>query len=201
MPPGEAVRRPGAVGKPVPPAEIVCVDAEGNSVPTGEVGDVRLRITGRPREYYGDPEATSKTWVGGWLVTGDLGRLDGDGYLYIVGRSKDVIIRGGQNIHPMDVEHAIASHPAVHEVAVIGVAHPVLGEDLLAAVVLKAGAQASPDELRQHTLEVLARYKVPRQYRFVDELPRNATGKVVKEQLRTQLASTLETANEATESR
>jgi len=184
MPPGEAVRRPGSVGKPLPPAEIVCVGDDGEEVPDGEVGQVRMRITGRPREYYGDPEATARTWVDGWLVTGDLGRLDADGYLYIVGRSKDVIIRGGNNIHPTDVEHAIASHPAVHEVAVVGVEHPVLGEDVVAFVALRPGAGATADQLREHTLGQLARYKVPRRWIFVDALPRNATGKVVKGELR-----------------
>jgi len=184
MPPGEAVRRPGSVGKPLPPAEIVAVDDAGDPVPPGEVGQVRMRITGRPREYYGDPEATARTWVDGWLVTGDLGRLDEDGYLYIVGRSKDVIIRGGNNIHPTDVEHAIASHPAVHEVAVVGVEHPVLGEDVVAFVAFRPGTDATPDELREHTLEQLARYKVPRRWYVVDALPRNATGKVVKGELR-----------------
>jgi acyl-CoA synthetase (AMP-forming)/AMP-acid ligase II len=183
IPPGEAVRRPGSVGKPAPPAEIHCVDADGVDMPPGEVGDVRMRIPGRPREYYGDPEATARTWVDGWLITGDLGKLDDDGYLYIVGRSKDVIIRGGNNIHPTDVEHAIASHPAVHEVAVIGVPHPVLGEDVAAFVVLRPGQQVSGDDLRAHTLEELAQYKVPRQWYFVDALPRNATGKVVKDRL------------------
>jgi acyl-CoA synthetase (AMP-forming)/AMP-acid ligase II len=184
MPPGEAVRRPGSVGKPLPPAEIICVDDAGDPVPAGQVGQVRMRITGRPREYYGDPEATARTWVDGWLVTGDLGRLDEDGYLYIVGRSKDVIIRGGNNIHPVDVEHAIASHPAVHEVAVVGVEHPVLGEDVVAFVAFRTGATATPDELREHTLEQLARYKVPRRWYVVEALPRNATGKVVKGELR-----------------
>jgi acyl-CoA synthetase (AMP-forming)/AMP-acid ligase II len=187
MPPGEAVRRPGAVGKPLPPAEIVCVDADGRPVHTGDVGEVRMRIAGRQREYYDDAEATARTWVDGWLMTGDLGRLDTDGYLYIVGRIKDVVIRGGNNIYPTDVEHAIASHPAVHEAAVIGVEHPVLGEDVLAFVVLKPQMEASADELREHTLQLLARYKVPRQWRFVDALPRNATGKVVKDQLRARL--------------
>jgi acyl-CoA synthetase (AMP-forming)/AMP-acid ligase II len=183
MPPGEAVRRPGSVGRPLPPAEIVCVDERGHPTPPGEVGEVRMRITGRPREYYGDPEATARTWVDGWLVTGDLGRLDEDGYLYIVGRSKDVIIRGGNNIHPADVEHAVASHPAVHEVAVVGVPHPVLGEDVVAFVALRPGREATADQLRDHTLGHLARSKVPRQWYFVDALPRNATGKVVKAQL------------------
>jgi len=146
-----------------------------------------LRIPGRPREYFGDPGATSRTWVDGWLVTGDLGKIDEDGYLYIVGRSKDVIIRGGNNIHPVDVEHAVETHPAVREVAVVGVDHPVLGEDVVAVVALVPGRQATADELRAHTLEHLAAYKVPRRWEFVDELPRNATGKVVKEQLRQSL--------------
>jgi acyl-CoA synthetase (AMP-forming)/AMP-acid ligase II len=188
MPPGEAVKRPGSVGKPLPPAEVRCTDAKGGAVGVGEVGDVLMRIPGRPREYYGDPEATSRTWVDGWLVTGDLGRIDEDGYLYIVGRSKDVIIRGGNNIHPTDVEHAIESHPAVREVAVVGIPHTVLGEDVVAFVALRPGEPVTSDDLRAHTLELLAAYKVPRRWEFVDDLPRNATGKVVKDQLRRRLA-------------
>ena len=184
MPPGEAVRRPGSVGKPLPPAEIVCVGPDGGPVAAGEVGEVRMRIPGRPREYYGDPEATARTWVDGWLRTGDLGRIDEDGYVYIVGRSKDVIIRGGNNIHPTDVENAVALHPAVHEVSVVGVPHPVLGEDVVAFVVLRPGQEADGDVLRDHTLEHLARSKVPRRWYFVDALPRNATGKVVKDELK-----------------
>jgi acyl-CoA synthetase (AMP-forming)/AMP-acid ligase II len=184
MPPGEAVKRPGSVGKPAPPAEILCVDDNGHPMPAGEVGNVRMRIPGRPREYYGDPDASSRTWVDGWLITGDLGRLDGDGYLYIVGRTKDVIIRGGNNIFPNDVEHVVELHPAVREVAVVGIPHPVLGEDLLAIVALRPDHKADAEELSAHTAERLARYKVPRQWEFVDALPRNATGKVVKEQLR-----------------
>ena len=188
MPPGEAVKRPGSVGKPVPPAEILCADDDGVQVPAGEVGNVRMRIPGRPREYYGDPEASARTWVDGWLVTGDLGKIDADGYLYIVGRSKDVIIRGGNNIHPTDVEHAIALHPSVREVAVVGIPHPVLGEDLLAVVAFRPDHQATAGELREHTLERLAKYKVPRQWEFVDALPRNATGKVLKPKLQEQFA-------------
>ena len=190
MPPGEAVKRPGSVGKPAPPAEILCVDDDGRPVPAGEVGNVRMRIPGRPREYYGDPEASSRTWVDGWLITGDLGRVDDDGYLYIVGRTKDVIIRGGNNIFPTDVEHVIELHPAVREVAVVGIPHAVLGEDLLAVVALRPDHKASADELAEHTAERLARYKVPRQWEFVDALPRNSTGKVVKERLRQQFDGT-----------
>ncbi len=187
MPPGEAVKRPGSVGKPLPPAEVVCVDSEDHPVPAGEIGQVRLRIPGRPREYFGDPDATARTWVDGWLVTGDLGRIDEDGYLYIVGRSKDVVIRGGNNIHPTDVEYAIESHPAVREAAVVGVPHPVLGEDVVAFVALRPGMETTPEDLRTHTLEQLAKYKVPRQWYIVDGLPRNATGKVLKQELRLRL--------------
>jgi acyl-CoA synthetase (AMP-forming)/AMP-acid ligase II len=184
MPPGEAVKRPGSVGKLVPPAEVRLVDSDGDAVAAGDVGSVLLSVPGRPREYYGDPEATASTWVDGWLVTGDLGRIDEDGYLYIVGRSKDVIIRGGNNIFPNDVEHVIETHPAVREAAVIGVPHPVLGEDLVAIVALSSGESITDEELRAYTLEHLAQYKVPRRWQFVGSLPRNATGKVVKDRLR-----------------
>ena len=185
MPPGEAVKRPGSVGKPLPPAEIVCVDDDGAPVPPGEVGQVRMRITGRPREYYGDAEATARTWVDGWLVTGDLGRLDEDGYLYIVGRSKDVIIRGGNNIHP-DRRGARHRLPPGRARGGGGRGRPP-GAGRGRGRLRRPSARAprpTPDELREHTLEQLARYKVPRQWYVVDELPRNATGKVVKGELR-----------------
>ena len=187
-PKGEAARRPGSVGQPAPPAEVRIVDADGTPVPAGEVGEVRLRIPGRPREYFGDPAASADTWVDGWLITGDLGRLDEDGYLYIVGRSKDVIIRGGNNIHAADVEHVIVAHPSVAEAAVIGVPHAVLGEDVAAFVVLGPGATADEGELREWCVTQMADYKAPRHWYFVDELPRNPTGKVVKPELRRRLA-------------
>ena len=186
-PKGEARRRPGSVGRPVPPAEVRIVDAAGDELPVGQVGEVRLKIPGRTREYFGDPEATAETWVDGWLVTGDLGKVDEDGYLYIVGRSKDVIIRGGNNIHATDVEHVILSHDDVLEAAVVGAPHAVLGEDVVAFVVLRPGASSDADALRDYCLTRLADYKVPRQWHIVDELPRNATGKVVKPELRRRL--------------
>jgi acyl-CoA synthetase (AMP-forming)/AMP-acid ligase II len=187
MPKGEAVRRPGSVGRPAPPAKVKIVDAAGTELPAGEVGEVRMHMPGRHREYFADPEATAALWEEGWLRTGDLGRIDDEGYLYIVGREKDVIIRGGNNIHAADVEHTIVGHPAVLEAAVVGMPHDVLGEDVVAVVVLRAGAKVTPDELRSHCLAQLADYKVPRQWHFVSELPRNATGKVVKPELRRQL--------------
>jgi len=152
------------------------------------VGEVRLQLLGRQREYYDDPEATAETWKDGWVVTGDLGKLDTDGYLYIIGRSKDVIIRGGNNVHATDVEYVLVRHDAVREVAVVGAPHPVLGEDVVAFVVLHPGAQTDADALREFALGHLADYKVPRRYVFVDALPRNATGKVVKPELKARLA-------------
>jgi len=184
MPKGEAVRRPGSVGRIAPPAAVQIVGGDDQPLPSDEVGEVRMRLPGKQREYFDDPEATAETWKDGWLITGDLGRLDDDGYLYIVGRSKDVIIRGGNNIHAADVEHVLVSHADVAEVAVVGSAHPVLGEDVVAFVVLHPGAQVDGDTLRAYALAHLADYKVPRHYRFIDVLPRNATGKVVKAELR-----------------
>jgi acyl-CoA synthetase (AMP-forming)/AMP-acid ligase II len=190
MPKGEAVKRPGSVGQIAPPAVVRIVDEHDQQLPPDVVGEVRLQMPGRQREYFEDPKATAEMWRDGWLVTGDLGKLDEDGYLYIVGRSKDVIIRGGNNVHATDVEHALVQHDGVKEVAVVGVAHPVLGEDVVAFVVLHPGVRADPEELRAFGLEHLADYKVPRQFVFVDELPRNPTGKVVKSELRARFSAT-----------
>jgi acyl-CoA synthetase (AMP-forming)/AMP-acid ligase II len=188
MPKGEAVRHPGSVGRITPPAVVRIVDADEQPLPADEVGEVRMQLPGRQREYFGDPEATAQMWKDGWIVTGDLGKLDDEGYLYIVGRSKDVIIRGGHNIHATDVEHVLVQHDDVAEVAVVGAPHAVLGEDVVAFVVVHDGAAVDGEVLRAYALEQLADYKVPRQFLFVDELPRNPTGKVVKAELRGRLA-------------
>jgi acyl-CoA synthetase (AMP-forming)/AMP-acid ligase II len=190
MPKGEAVKRPGSVGQIAPPAVVQIVDEHDQVLPPDVVGEVRLQMPGRQREYYEDPEATAETWRDGWLITGDLGKLDADGYLYIVGRSKDVIIRGGNNVHATDVEHALVQHEAVKEVAVVGAPHPVLGEDVVAFVVLHPGCRADAEDLRAFGLVHLADYKVPRQFIFVDTLPRNPTGKVIKPELKARLART-----------
>jgi acyl-CoA synthetase (AMP-forming)/AMP-acid ligase II len=192
MPQGEAVKRPGSVGQIVPPALVRIVDDHDEPLPHDVVGEVRLQLPGHQREYYNDPEATAQTWRDGWVITGDLGKLDADGYLYIVGRSKDVIIRGGNNVHATDVEHVLVQHDAVAEVAVVGAPHAVLGEDVVAFVVLHdgTGTETDADELRDFALQQLADYKVPRRYIFVDALPRNATGKVVKPELKARLAET-----------
>ncbi len=188
MPKGEALKRIGSVGQPMPPLEVKILDDDGHEVPVGEIGEAVLRMEGRQREYYRNPEATAGTWKDGWLHSGDLAKMDGDGYLYIVGRKKDVIIRGGNNIHAVDVEAVLLDHPDVIEAGVIGIPHDVLGEDVAAVVVVAAGSPVTADELRAHCAARMADYKVPRRIEFADELPRNATGKILKERLRLSLA-------------
>ncbi len=183
LPPGDLDRRPGSVGLPLPPTEIRIAHDDGRSLPAGETGEVLLKVGEHHREYYHDPEATAAMWTGEWLRSGDLGFLDDDGYLYIVGRQKDVIIRGGNNIAAPEVEHALAEHPGLLDAAVIGVPHEVLGEDVGAFVVTRGGRTVDPAELRRFCTERLADYKVPRHIWFVAELPRNAMGKVVKRDL------------------
>lgn len=184
MPQGESLRRKGSVGLPLPPAEIRIVDEDLRDVERNEDGEILIRVPGKQRSYYRDPEATAEAWEeGGWLHTGDLGFIDDDGYLYIVGRMKDVIIRGGHNIHAGDVESVLYEHPGVLEAAVTGIPHDVLGEDVAAFVVVREGAEVDAAEVEAFCRERLADYKAPRTVVFVDELPRNATGKVVKREL------------------
>ena len=181
MPTGDRGRHLGSVGLPLPGVEIRIVGPEGESRPAGDVGQVNVGGTRRARAYLGDGESTEGTWVDGWLQTGDLGYLDGDGHLWIVGREKEIIIRGGHNVVPGEVEAALFEHPAVAEAAVAGVEHPVLGEDVAAWVVFRH--PASTADLRAFLLERLADYKVPRRITVINELPRNESGKVIKSRL------------------
>ena len=183
MPPDEADKRVGSVGRPMPPTEFRIIDEDGRELPAGEPGELLVKNPGREREYFNDPDATAATWRDGWLHSGDLAYLDEDGFLYIVGRKKDVIIRGGHNIHATDVEAVLYEHPAVEHAAVAGIPHDVLGEDVAAWIVLRPAAAATAEELMEFCRTRLADYKVPRRVTFVDELPRNATGKVLKREL------------------
>jgi acyl-CoA synthetase (AMP-forming)/AMP-acid ligase II len=178
MPLGDNGRHLGSVGLPLPGVEIRVVDPVGAALRPGEVGQVTIGGTRPARSYLGGGAGAQDTWVEGWLRSGDLGYLDGDGHLWIVGREKEVIIRGGHNVVPGEVEAALFEHPAVAEAAVAGVPHPVLGEDVAAWVVLRDGT--STDALRAFLLERLADYKVPRRITVVDALPRNESGKVIK---------------------
>jgi acyl-CoA synthetase (AMP-forming)/AMP-acid ligase II len=183
LPPEEASRRIGSVGKPVPPVRFRVVAEDGRELPAGEVGELLVSNPGKEREYFNDPQATAAAWRDGWLHTGDLARLDEDGYLYVVGRIKDVIIRGGNNVHSGDVEAVIAEFPGVQEVAVAGVPHPVLGEDVAAWIVPLPGTTVDEAKLKEFLAERLSDYKMPRRITTVESLPRNATGKVVKREL------------------
>jgi len=162
------------------------LNEEGRQCPVDEVGEVWIGTpAGRPpRFYYGDEEASAATFDGDWVRTGDLGYIDADGFLYVVDRVKDIINRGGLKVSTVEVEEALLRHPAVQEVAVFGVTHEVLGEDVAAAVVTHAGRAATPAQLEAHCRAQLADYKVPRHIELVDELPRNALGKVLKRELR-----------------
>jgi len=181
MPKEEIRNRVGSVGKPLGPMEIKIVDDDGAEVGARDVGELLLRMQGKQREYFKDDDATASTWTDdGWLRSGDLAYLDEDGFLYICGRKKDMIIRGGNNIYATDVEAVLLEHPGIQEAAVAGVPHPVLGEDVAAWVVVRGDHDVTPDDVQAFCAERLADYKRPRHLHFVDELPRNAVGKVMK---------------------
>jgi acyl-CoA synthetase (AMP-forming)/AMP-acid ligase II len=189
LPPGEARRRPGSVGRPMPGVEVRIVDDASTDVPPGEVGEILLKVPAGDRRYYGDPDASARTWREGWVHTGDLGRLDDEGYLYVVDRKKDMIIRGGYNIYSVEVEGALHELPDVAETAVVGIPHAVLGQDVCAVVRMRAGAPPPElDAVRAALADRLADYKLPRRLVVrAEALPRTAMGKVDKKALLEEL--------------
>jgi long-chain acyl-CoA synthetase len=176
-------RKPGSIGTPVLGAEMKVVDEQGVELPTGEVGEIIIRGENVMKGYWRLPDVTAETIVDGWLHTGDLARVDEDGYFFIVDRKKDMIIRGGYNIYPREVEEVLYEHPAIKEVAVIGIPDDYLGEEVGAAVILRDGAQATPEEVREFAKREMAAYKYPRYVWLVDELPKGPTGKILKREI------------------
>jgi long-chain acyl-CoA synthetase len=177
-------RKPGSIGTPIAGVEMRLVDDDGVDVPPGAVGEIAIRGHNVMKGYWGQPEATRAASPDGWFRTGDLARCDEDGYFFIVDRKKDLILRGGFNVYPREVEEVLHEHPAVAQVAVIGVPHPTLGEEVAAVVVLRPGASATPVELRNHVKAQLADYKYPRTVRIVDALPVGPTGKILKREIK-----------------
>jgi long-chain acyl-CoA synthetase len=173
-------RKPGSIGTPIRGVEMRVVDEEDNEVQDGEVGEIVIRGPNVMKGYWNRPEATAEAVRDGWFHTGDLARVDQDGYFRIVDRKKDLIIRGGYNVYPREIEEVLYEHPAIAEAAVIGLPHSSLGEEVGAVVVLKPGADISPDELRAYVKGQVAAYKYPRRVWITDALPKGPTGKIQK---------------------
>ena len=177
-------RKPGSIGVPISGVQMRLIDDDWNTVPAGEIGEIAIRGQNVMKGYWNKPEATAEAIRDGWFRTGDMARVDDDGYYFIVDRKKDLIIRGGYNVYPREIEEVIHEHPAVAEVAVIGITHPDLGEEVGAAVALKPGAQATPDELRDFARSRVAAYKYPRHVWLVDALPKGPTGKILRREVK-----------------
>ncbi len=182
------VRKPDSAGPPVPISEAKVVDALGSELPVNMPGELWMKGANVVRGYWNKPEATASTFSEGWLHTGDIAFIDEEGFIHIVDRAKDMLIRGGENIYSVEIESAIFENPAVADVAVIGIPDLVLGEEVCAIVQRRAGFELSEDEVRSHVAERLANFKVPKYVYFRDdELPRNAAGKILKRQLRDEV--------------
>jgi long-chain acyl-CoA synthetase len=176
--------KPGTVGLPVWGVSVRVVDADDKDVPRGEQGEVVIKGHNVMKGYLGRPEATAAAIREGWFHTGDIGTFDDDGFLSITDRVKDMIVRGGFNVYPREIEEVLMTHPAVSLAAVLGVPDDRLGEEVKAFVVLAAGAEVTEDELVAWSKQQMADYKYPRRIAFLDALPMNATGKILKRELR-----------------
>ncbi|MCF8032399.1 MAG: AMP-binding protein [Desulfarculaceae bacterium] len=183
--PWEQVERAGSIGaQGLPGADVKVMASEGRIAQAGEAGEIWLKAPSMMKGYLDDPAATAEAFEDGWYKTGDVARVDEDGYMYIVDRSKDMIVTGGENVYSKEVEDALATHPAVMESAVLGRPHHEWGETVVAYVVPKQEAKPTAQELEQYLADKLARYKIPREFIIVDELPHTPTGKVMKYKLR-----------------
>ncbi len=184
MPDHRSWDKPGSVGFPLPHIQLRIVAEDGRLCGTNEVGELLIKGGHVFSGYWRNPEATAEALQGGWLHTGDLARRDEEGFYYIVDRKKDMIISGGENVFPLEVEDAIYQHPAVAECAVVGIPDPKWGEVGKAFVVLKPGMRLTEEELIEHCRKLLAKYKIPKQVEFLPELPKNAAGKILKRELK-----------------
>jgi long-chain acyl-CoA synthetase len=177
-------RKPGSIGTPIEGVDMQVWDDDGNEVPQGEVGEIVIRGHNLMKGYWNREDATKEAITDdGWFRTGDMAKMDEDGYFFIVDRKKDLIIRGGYNIYPREIEEVLYEHPAIQEAAVVGVPHDELGEEVGAAVVLKEGESIEADELKSYVKDQVAAYKYPRKVWFVDELPKGPTGKILKREI------------------
>jgi long-chain acyl-CoA synthetase len=174
-------RKAGSVGLPIDGVQMRITGEDGEELPVGGVGEIEIRGRNVMKGYWDNPEATAESIdAEGWFRSGDIGRMDDDGYFFIVDRKKDLIIRGGYNVYPREIEEVLYEHPAVREAAVVAMPHPELGEEVGAAVALKDGAQATPEELQAFVKDQVAAFKYPRRVWLVDELPKGPTGKILK---------------------
>jgi fatty-acyl-CoA synthase len=192
MGPGECLRKAGTAGRPCLYVDVAILDDEGNALPPGTAGEVCVRGPNVMAGYWNRPEETARAIRNGWLRSGDIGYLDEDNYLTLVDRKKDMIISGGENVYPAEVEKTLAGHPAIADVAVVGRPDPKWGEVPVAFVVLRPGASATPDDLIGYCGGRLARYKTPREYVLRPALPRNAAGKLIKAEIKRDLARAVE---------
>jgi long-chain acyl-CoA synthetase len=176
-------RKPGSIGTPLEGVEMQVVDEDDNPVAQGEVGEIVIRGHNIMKGYWQRPDATAEAMRGGWFHSGDMARTDEDGYFYIVDRKKDLIIRGGYNVYPREVEEVLFEHPKIREAAVVGVPHDEWGEEIGAAVVLHDGEELPPEEVSAYVKERIAAYKYPRVVWFLDDLPKGPTGKILKREI------------------
>ncbi|HUW65542.1 MAG TPA: long-chain fatty acid--CoA ligase [Spirochaetia bacterium] len=178
------VKKPGSIGTPIDEVDVRIVDGNDRDLPVGEIGELIVRGPNISPGYYKLPGETAETFKNGWLYTGDMAKMDEDGCLYIVERKKDLVIRGGFNIYPRDIEEVLHKHPGVLDAAVIGVPDPVMGEEVEAFIVLREGCEAGEQELLAHCRQYLAKFKCPRRINFTSLIPRNAIGKILRKELR-----------------
>ncbi len=176
-------RKPGTIGVAIPGCEMRCVDLDGNEVPVGEVGEIAIRGDNVMKGYWNKPDATAEAIPDGWFRTGDLATMDDEGYFTIVDRKKDMILRGGMNVYPREVEEVVYTHPDVLEVAVVGIPDELYGEQVGAAVALREGSTATPEDIIAFAKERIAAYKYPRTVWVVDALPKGPTGKILRREV------------------